>query len=201
MNHNRYIVGRCRHQRESKCGILTLKYPIEHGGHLDVVQLIINAGFPVDVRNGTQRTPLALASSKGKVEVGDFLIRRGADLNVRDSQGQAPLHLASQHGHFDMARLLLDHKVDPNITRNDLWSPLHLASAKGHLKHRPHRPSCTWTSLAVTSLMLLFNMLQNVSTLSRCWQSVRSSVILRRSRVMLPPTSSRSFRRLLSPLL
>jgi ankyrin repeat protein len=96
--------------------------------------MLINSGIAVDIRNGTQRTSLALASLEGKLQVGRFLIERGADLNVRDDQGQAPLHFASQHGHLHMARLLLDHGVDPNIKRNDLWSLLHLASANEHLK-------------------------------------------------------------------
>ena len=103
-------------------------------GHLDVVRMLINSGIAVDIRNGTQRTPLALASLKGNLEVGRFLIERGADVNMRDNETLAPLHFASQHGHLDMARLLLNHGVDPNIKRKDLWSPLHLASANGHLK-------------------------------------------------------------------
>ena len=79
-------------------------------------------------------TPLALASSKGKVQVGRFLIEQGADMNFGDNQSLVPSHLASQHEHLDMARLLLDHGVDPNIKRNDLSSALHLASANSHLK-------------------------------------------------------------------
>jgi ankyrin repeat protein len=55
-------------------------------GYLDVVQLLFNTGIPVDVRNGTQKTPLALASGEGKVEVGLFPIHQGADLNARDIQ-------------------------------------------------------------------------------------------------------------------
>src|SRR6266478_2431647 len=45
-------------------------------GHLDVVRLLIDTGTPVDIRNmvQAQETPLALASSSGKVEVGRFLI-------------------------------------------------------------------------------------------------------------------------------
>jgi ankyrin repeat protein len=69
-------------------------------------------------------TPLALASSKGKVELGRFFIERGADVNVRDNQGWAPLHhFASEHRHLDMAQLLqcyIDHGADASIRREDL---------------------------------------------------------------------------------
>jgi hypothetical protein len=46
------------------------------------MQLMIIAGTLIDIRNGTQMTLLALASSEGKVEAECFLIHRGADLNV-----------------------------------------------------------------------------------------------------------------------
>jgi ankyrin repeat protein len=42
-------------------------------GLLDVVQILIDTGVAVNIRNGTQKTPFALASINGKVEVGRFL--------------------------------------------------------------------------------------------------------------------------------
>jgi ankyrin repeat protein len=104
-------------------------------GHLDVMQMLIDIGIAIDIRNRIQMTPLALSSTKGKVEVARFLIERGADVTVRDNNGcqWSPLHFASGNGHLDMARLLLDRGVDANIRRDDLWSPLHLVSANGHL--------------------------------------------------------------------
>jgi ankyrin repeat protein len=111
--------------------------PLHHASqnvHLDIVRLLIDSGATVDIRNGIQQTPLALASGKGKVEVGRFLIERGADMNARDNQGCAPLHLAARHGHLDMARMLLNHSADVNVQKDYLWSSLHLASHKSNLK-------------------------------------------------------------------
>jgi hypothetical protein len=46
-------------------------------GHLDVVCLLIDTGTPVDILNGTQKTPMALASWKGEVEKSDTSSNEG----------------------------------------------------------------------------------------------------------------------------
>jgi ankyrin repeat protein len=58
---------------------------------------------------------VALASSKGKVEVARFLIGQGVDVNARDNNSWAPLHFAAQDGHLDVVQPLLDHSADKNI--------------------------------------------------------------------------------------
>jgi ankyrin repeat protein len=53
-------------------------------GHVDVVRLLTRAGVPVDdLRNGAQKTPLALASGKGKADVA-----RGPSPNRPRSEGK-----------------------------------------------------------------------------------------------------------------
>ena len=103
-------------------------------GHLDAMRMLVDTGIAVDICTKAQKTPLALASREGKVEVGRFLIDRGADVNAQDEQSRFPLHFATQFGHFDVTKLLLDHGVDSNVQKVNLWGPLHLASAHGHLE-------------------------------------------------------------------
>jgi ankyrin repeat protein len=85
---------RCRYTSLDKNGWNPVHIASQNG-HVDAVRSLIRAGVPVDLRNGAQKTPSALASGKGKVELGRLLIERGADLYAQDDQDWIPLHFAS----------------------------------------------------------------------------------------------------------
>jgi hypothetical protein len=72
-------------------------------------------------------------------------------------------------------------------------SHVHLMAADHLIENVPLSPTPTHPTW-------LKNISQNVVTLSRHWQSVRSFVTSKRSCAMFPSTLSRSFRLLLSPL-
>ncbi len=51
------------------------------GGHNDIVELLLQKGVDVDVRNDIQATPLIIAASLGETSLVKLLLERGADIN------------------------------------------------------------------------------------------------------------------------
>lgn len=82
-------------------------------GHLDVLSFLLDEGADIDAPDGTGRTPLLLAVSRGETVVVRLLIERGADVHRREASsvgnGRSALHLA-QSG--EVAALLIDRGVD-----------------------------------------------------------------------------------------
>lgn len=88
----------------------------------------------IDAANGTGRTPLHYAASKGHAEASSLLLRHGADANVQDTLGQTPLHRAASAGHASVVSVLLQ----PNVAATDIvdgqkQTALDLAVADGNL--------------------------------------------------------------------
>ena len=50
------------------------------GGDIERVQILLDAGAPVDARDGEQRTPLMWAARDGKLEIVKLLISRDKEL-------------------------------------------------------------------------------------------------------------------------
>ena len=56
-------------------------------GHLDHVQLLIEVGADINIKNGKGNTPLHMALSYDYVEVAEFLISHGADGSIENDAG------------------------------------------------------------------------------------------------------------------
>ena len=123
---------------------------------IDIVQLLLEHGADVTVKNETYSTPLHLASSwvsataalrllhrraymNGqddstfqslvKTETVRLLIKHGADVTAHDEAQLTPLHLASSCASAETVHLLIEHGA--NVTARDgrHRTPLHLASS------------------------------------------------------------------------
>ncbi|KAG7383460.1 hypothetical protein PHYPSEUDO_003622 [Phytophthora pseudosyringae] len=89
--------------------------PVHHAaarGHLDVLQLLLDFGWGVDVRNDARETPLHLACFDGHVPVAEFLLDRGADIDARTSDDETPLFYAARKGQYRTVRLLARRECD-----------------------------------------------------------------------------------------
>jgi ankyrin repeat protein len=77
-----------------------------------------------------RRTPLCLASERGKPAVARVLLRHGADTKARKEGDQTPLHQANSK---EVARILLEHKADVDALDIKNQTPLHRLTKCGHV--------------------------------------------------------------------
>ena len=96
---------------------------------LEILDLIIRAGAPIDVPGG--ETPFLACWEWRKFKAAKFLARKGADVNFRDARGKTALH----HGvekEFDpsLLRWLVRQGASPDIKDNEGVSAKTLASRK-----------------------------------------------------------------------
>ena len=95
-------------------------------GHTKIVDLLIDAGAPLDA---------CAASATGRIEALDQALAVSKTCVAQYAyDGWTPLHLASFFGHVDAAGRLLDAGADPSVkSRNSLENtPLHAATAGQH---------------------------------------------------------------------
>jgi len=115
-----------------------MRYACASGLINDVITLHV-LGTDIDEdREESKKTPLAVASKYGHLEIVKYLIKAGAD-NKKTGLG-VPLTLASENGQLAVVKVLL--AAGANIKGNDYlafengvkcWTPLSIAVENGHL--------------------------------------------------------------------
>jgi ankyrin repeat protein len=102
------------------------------GGHAGVIQVLLEHGVDLTVKDTDEFTTLHIASVGGHVEMVRILLEHGLDATMQTKEGLTSLHMASIAGHVDVARLLLEHGADATAQDKDGWTPLHYASVQGN---------------------------------------------------------------------
>ena len=104
-------------------------------GHVEVLELLLEARADPNLTGCDGRTALQLASRTGHVEIVRILLNAGAltARAYRDTYMTA-LHEASSFGHSEVVRLLLDARADKDSKAVNDWSALQLASSHGHVE-------------------------------------------------------------------
>jgi len=102
-------------------------------GPVGNVELLINQGANVNVKNRRGSTPLHWAiHDEAKVRL---LLSKGADVNVKQVQGRTPLYLAAMLGNgVSTMRMLLAKGADPNLAGVNGQTPLMMAAARGNVE-------------------------------------------------------------------
>ncbi len=96
-------------------------------GHLDIVELLINAGSDVNAK-GDSATPLHLAAASGNVPIASALLNAGAQVNsLGFRHNETPLHVAALHGRAEVARLLLEQGANADAENMLHETPLQIA--------------------------------------------------------------------------
>lgn len=78
-------------------------------GSIRIIEMLIEAGVPVDSVADDQSTPLCWAAREGNAKVAELLIAKGADVNFRGTHGESPMYAASMFGRTKMISLLKRH--------------------------------------------------------------------------------------------
>ena len=100
--------------------------------HPEVVQVLIDAGADIEIKNGNGRSPLHTASRFGKLGTVKMLVRAGAGVRVADNDGDTCLTLAAYFGHTETVRYLVGlPDVEVNHEENDSFTALHFAVQEG----------------------------------------------------------------------
>ncbi|KAF4027920.1 Ankyrin repeat [Phytophthora infestans] len=100
---------------KDRCKGLLGYSPVHHAaarGHLNVLQLLLDFGWSIDVRNDALETPLHLACFDGHVHLAELLLDRGADINAQTRDGETPLFYAARKGQYRTVRLLVRRECD-----------------------------------------------------------------------------------------
>ncbi|KIW00260.1 uncharacterized protein PV09_08150 [Verruconis gallopava] len=105
-----------------------------------VLDMLVEAGADVNVRDDVNETPLhKMLSSRGD-EMPMNLLKRflehNADIFASDRDGQQPLFEVAGGGNVEALKMLLEHEPKPDINHRDVqgWTALHNAANSGHLE-------------------------------------------------------------------
>ena len=113
-------------------------------GDVEMVQVLLNLGADVNIRNDRSRSPLNHISRgpSGSVKIPNYprsianvarlLIDRGADINDKDDKGQTPLHTMTDKGRIEVIRVLLERGADVGVEDKQGKTPFSLAKGNGY---------------------------------------------------------------------
>ncbi|CAC5393883.1 unnamed protein product [Mytilus coruscus] len=136
---NPALSGECESIRhgsfDKHLGNFTALHDMCHDGNLELTNLLIQQGLPVNEENYLGLTPLHLASHEGHTSIVELLLNHGAKavVNKGTISGSTPLHFASHEGHKEIVEILLQHGADIHQGNNNQSRPIHLATHENHL--------------------------------------------------------------------
>ncbi len=81
-------------------------------GNTKVVELFLQAGMNVNVKNDNGQTALMLAASSGHIKTVKLLIKHGAYIDSKDNTGATALSLATSGNYADVVKLLKKAEID-----------------------------------------------------------------------------------------
>eukprot|EP01119_Soliformovum_irregulare_P014159 TRINITY_DN3855_c0_g1_i1.p1 TRINITY_DN3855_c0_g1~~TRINITY_DN3855_c0_g1_i1.p1 ORF type:complete len:417 (+),score=58.65 TRINITY_DN3855_c0_g1_i1:62-1312(+) len=75
---------------------------------MDIVEMLISCGAPLDAQSDTGSTPLHLAAFYNRYEASKLLVVSGASLTIKNGRGHTPSQEAAFFGHTDLAMYLAE---------------------------------------------------------------------------------------------
>ena len=121
----RYLVGLPEVDLDHKCTALHAAVQVNHP---DIVQVLIDAGTDIEMKNNDGRSPLHMASCLGALTTVKMLVKAGVDLDQRDGNNFTALRAAVKGKHADVVQVLIDAGADIETKDAEGRSPLLLAS-------------------------------------------------------------------------
>ena len=102
-------------------------------GHLNVAELLLNAGANISAKDNLSQTPLHDACLTNNLGIAKLLVDAGADLSVKGNSSQTPLQLACWKENLGIIKLLVDAGADLSVKDHVGRTPLHLACRTDNL--------------------------------------------------------------------
>ncbi|KAK1457206.1 hypothetical protein CCUS01_01673 [Colletotrichum cuscutae] len=131
-----------------------------------IVQLLIQRGCDLGVRDASGQTPLHTACKWNiKKENVVLLLGKGAHVFTQDNAGDTPLFTAASHGKVDIVRLLLSHSIPTHHSNHAGFMSSHKASQQqsdggpSDLRHMVNKLGQTALFVAVTYSKILRDLL------------------------------------------
>ncbi|MCG7200425.1 ankyrin repeat domain-containing protein [Marinobacter pelagius] len=106
-------------------------FDLARNGGTRMLQPLLDAGVPVDLRTSDGNSLLMLATDHGRAETVRFLLERGANPDLANNLLRTPLMSAATANRVDILELLLEAGADPRAADTDGASALDLAKAHG----------------------------------------------------------------------
>eukprot|EP00919_Chromeraceae_sp_WS-2016_P017976 GHVR01042754.1.p1 GENE.GHVR01042754.1~~GHVR01042754.1.p1 ORF type:complete len:333 (-),score=84.70 GHVR01042754.1:211-1164(-) len=101
------------------------------GGHIDLVNYIIDIGANVNDTTDEGRVPLHYGCMSGSTQVVQTLLAHKADVKASNEYGWTPIHTCAQYCLYEAALLLLEDGADVNSLTDEGTSPLHIVVSSG----------------------------------------------------------------------
>ena len=115
----------------SRSGKTALHYVADYNGDLDLAKRLIAAKAPINVRDGSKKTPLNYALSRKRTELAELLRSNGAK-TTKELNAAGSIFAAAEVGDLEaLAKLLAAEGADVNATNKSGYTALHLAVRKG----------------------------------------------------------------------
>lgn len=102
-------------------------------GHQAIVDLLVQEGGPLELRDAEGNTALHHACRSGHLGVAKSLITNSALINASGPQGQTALHLAMLAPHQNLVMLLVQLKANVNARDALSRTPLHIGASQGNI--------------------------------------------------------------------
>ncbi|OLQ11102.1 Ankyrin repeat domain-containing protein 50 [Symbiodinium microadriaticum] len=101
-------------------------------GHVEIAQLLLEAGAETDIGDSDRCTALMSAAWNGRASVVKLLLDAGAQKDLRDSEGLTALISAARCGHAEAVRLLLLAGAQTCVRDDENRTALMHAAYNGH---------------------------------------------------------------------
>jgi len=93
-------------------------------GHLDVVKILYDNDFSLEITDLFGCVPLMLASMGDRADLVDFICSTGVSIEETDDAGSTSLMYAAANGNVDILNTLIKYGADVNVQDSDGLTPL-----------------------------------------------------------------------------
>ena len=127
-------------KKKIRNGSTTAMIEAVRSGSSEIVELLIEHGSKLDIRDDGNFTPFHWACYRNDLDICYLLIQNGADLDAKHSDGTTAFHLAGTRGLLGLTKLLADHGANLNVQDQDGLTALHTMcltslNDRVHLRH------------------------------------------------------------------